>query len=196
MPQLFKRSELNSDQFFFVYSTLTVLLILWMKLHGVDIETCLQVTQSKALSQNSNSKSKLLLGLSGSRSSSNNGKPESMVAEGSGVAKQTVGGVGGGQLNSWQLDGLGSSGDGRGSQEAAVQAVAIDSGGVHIVDGAGDQGVVAVLGLLQLNQLGVSRGVRDKSGNVSRGDGKGSLTSAKRYQRQRRNLAEHVETGG
>merc|ERR1719237_971866 len=44
--------------------------------------------------------------------------------------------------------------------------------------------------------LSSGRGARDKSGNVSRGDGKGSLTSAKRYQRQRRNLAEHVETGG
>ena len=117
------------------------------------------MTLCKALSK-FKSNSKLLFSLSGSRSSSgDNGKAESMVAEGSRVAKQTVGSVGGGQLDGRQLDGLGSGGDGRGSQEAAVQAVAVDSGGVHVVDGAGDQGVVAVLGLLQLNQLGVSRGV-------------------------------------
>merc|ERR1719318_1223049 len=80
-----------------------------------------------------------------------------MVAEGGRVAKQTVGSVGGGQLNGRQLDGLG--GDGRGSQEAAVQSVAVDGGGVHVVDGAGDQGVIAVLSLLQLDELGVSWGV-------------------------------------
>merc|ERR1719318_2380698 len=82
-----------------------------------------------------------------------------MVAEGGRVAEQTVGSVGGGQLNGWQLDGLGGSGDGRGSQEAAVQSVAVYGGGVHVVDGAGDQGVIAVLSLLQLDELGVSRGV-------------------------------------
>ena len=120
-----------------------------MKLHvGVEIKTCLQMVMCRALFK-SKSNSKLLFSLSGSRSGDNR-KAESMVAEGSGVAKQTVGGVGGGQLNSWQLDGLGGSGDGRGSQEAAVQAVAVDSGGVHVVDGAGDQGVVAVLGLLNM----------------------------------------------
>merc|ERR1719476_1128232 len=74
-----------------------------------------------------------------------------MVAEGGRVAEQTVGSVGGGQLNGRQLDGLGGGGDGRGSQEATVQSVA--------VDGAGDQGVVTVLSLLQLDELGVSRGV-------------------------------------
>merc|ERR1719362_1176933 len=88
----------------------------------------------------SKSNSKLLFSLSGSRS---------------GVAKQAVGSVGGGQLNGGQLDGLGSGSDGGGGQETAVQAVAVDSGGVHVVDRAGDQGVVAVLGFLQLDQLGV-----------------------------------------
>ena len=82
-----------------------------------------------------------------------------MVAKSGRVAEQTVGSVGGGKLNGGQLDGLGGSSDGRGSQEAAVQAVAVDSGGVNVVDGAGDQGVIAVLGLLQLDELGVSGGV-------------------------------------
>ena len=82
-----------------------------------------------------------------------------MVAKGMGVADQAMGSVSGGQLDVGQLNGLSSSSDGRGSQEATVQAVAVDSRGVDVVDGAGDQSVVAVLGLLQLDQLGVSRGV-------------------------------------
>ena len=117
------------------------------------------MTLCKALSK-FKSNSKLLFSLSGSRSSSrDNGKAKAMVAEGSRVAKQTVGSVGGGQLDGGQLDGLSSGGDGRGSQEAAVQAVAVDGGGVDVVDGPGDQGVVAVLGLLQLDELGVSGSV-------------------------------------
>ena len=125
-----------------------------MKLHvGVEIKTCLQMVMCRALFK-SKSNSKLLFSLSGSRSGDNR-KAESMVAEGSGVAKQAVGSVGGGQLNGGQLDGLGSGCDGRGGQETAVQAVAVDSRGVHVVDRAGDQGVVAVLRLLQLDQLGV-----------------------------------------
>merc|ERR1719237_1069606 len=57
-------------------------------------------------------------------------------------------------------------------------------------------GKLTLVGNLGSLPLGSSRGARDKSGNVSRGAGKARLTSAKRYQRQRRNLAEHVETGG
>merc|ERR1719504_357767 len=113
----------------------------------------------RALSKSKfNSKSKLLFRLSGSRSG-DNGESESMVAEGSGVAKQSVGSVGGGQFNGGQLNRLGGGGDGGGSQEAAVQAVAVDGGCVHVADGAGHQGVVAVLRLLQLDQLGVGRSV-------------------------------------
>ena len=78
-----------------------------------------------------------------------------MVAKGMGVADQAMGSVSGGQLDVGQLNGLSSSSDGRGSQEATVQAIAVDSRGVDVVDGAGDQSVVAVLGLLQLNELGI-----------------------------------------
>ena len=90
------------------------------------------------------SKSKLLLSRSGGRSG-NNGKSESMVAESSWVAEQTVGGVGGGQLDGGKLDGLGGGGDGGGDG-----AVAVDSGSVHVVDWPGHQRVVAVLGLLNM----------------------------------------------
>merc|ERR1719291_1534585 len=55
-------------------------------------------------------------------------------------------------------------------------------------------GELTLVGDLGSPPLGCSRRPRDKSGNVARGDGKGRLTSAERYQRQRRNLAEHVET--
>merc|ERR1712203_133891 len=97
--------------------------------------------------------SKLLF--SSSRSG-NNRQAKSMVAKGMGVADQAMGSVSGGQLDVGQLNGLSSSSsDGRGSQEATVQAIAVDSRGGDVVDGAGDQSVVAVLGLLQLNELGI-----------------------------------------
>jgi len=55
---------------------------------------------------------------------------------------------------------------------------------------------LTLVGNLGSPPLGGGRRARDESGDVARGDGKGRLTSAERYQRQRRNLAEHVETRG
>merc|ERR1719400_1031730 len=55
-------------------------------------------------------------------------------------------------------------------------------------------GKLTLVGDLGSPPLSSSSRPRDKSRNVSRGDGKSRLTSAERYQRQRRNLAEHVET--
>ena len=68
-----------------------------------------------------------------------------------------MGGVGGGQLNLGKLNRLGRS-NSRGGNDASMETVSVDSGGVHVLHGSGHQGVKAVLGLLQLNQLGVSRG--------------------------------------
>merc|ERR1719268_403727 len=68
-----------------------------------------------------------------------------------------MGGVGGGQLNGRKLDGLGGGGDGGG--DGTMETIAVDSGSVHVVHWPGHQGVVAVLGLLQLDQLGVGGGV-------------------------------------
>ena len=92
-------------------------------------------------------KSKLLLSRSGGRGG-NNGKSESMVAESSWVAEQTVGGVGGGQLDGGKLDGLGGGGDGGG--DGAMETIAVDSRSVDVVDWPGHQRVVAVLGLLNM----------------------------------------------
>ena len=69
-----------------------------------------------------------------------------MVAESSGVAEKTMGGVGGGQLNGRKLDGLGGGGDGGG--DGTMETIAVDSGSVDVVDWPGHQRVVAVLGLL------------------------------------------------
>ena len=99
---------------------------------------------SKLKSRFQRLKSKLLLSRSSGRSG-NNGKSESMVARSSGVAKESVGGVGGGQLDGGKLDGLGGGGDGGGDG-----AVAVDSGSVDVVDWPGHQRVVAVLRLLNM----------------------------------------------
>ena len=71
-----------------------------------------------------------------------------MVAESSWVAEQTVGGVGGGQLDGGKLDGLGGGGDGGG--DGAMKSIAVDSRSVDVVHWPGHQGVVAVLGLLNM----------------------------------------------
>merc|ERR550534_3334986 len=55
-------------------------------------------------------------------------------------------------------------------------------------------GKLALVGDLGSPPLCSSRGSRDESGDVARGDRHSGLTSAERNQRQRRNLAEHVET--
>merc|ERR1719300_902425 len=55
-------------------------------------------------------------------------------------------------------------------------------------------GQLTLVGNLGSPPLGGSRRARDEPRDVARGDGKGRLTSAERYQRQRRNLAEHVKT--
>ena len=57
-----------------------------------------------------------------------------------------MGGVGGGQLDGGELDGLGGGGDGGG--DGAMETIAVDGGSVHVVDWPGHQRVVAVLGLL------------------------------------------------
>merc|ERR1719462_195830 len=68
-----------------------------------------------------------------------------------------MGGVGGGQLDGGKLDGLGGGGDGGG--DGTMETVAVDSGSVDVVHWPGHQRVVAVLCLLQLDQLGVGGGV-------------------------------------
>ena len=102
---------------------------------------------SKLKSRFQRLKSKLLLSRSSGRSG-NNGKSESMVAQSSGVAKESVGGVGGGQLDGGKLDGLGGGGDGGG--DGAMETIAVDSRSVDVVDWPGHQRVVAVLRLLNM----------------------------------------------
>merc|ERR1719336_1149491 len=68
-----------------------------------------------------------------------------------------MGGVGGGQLDGGKLDRLGGGGDGGG--DGTMETIAVDSGSVDVVDWPGHKRVVAVLRLLQLDQLGVGGGV-------------------------------------
>jgi len=77
-----------------------------------------------------------------------------------------------------------------------------ESGDVARGDGEGGLPLAHVVGELPLvgnlggPPLGGGSRSRDKSGDVARGDRHSGLTSAERNQRQRRNLAEHVETKG